>query len=62
MILNKPSLNKKNNFFQTSTINKIIEYVYSQNLQEILLKDKLTFINNIDSQIQEMIISNSKDY
>ena len=60
MILNKPSLNKKNNFFQTSTINKIIEYVYSQNLQEILLKDKLTFINNIDSQIQEMIISNSK--
>ena len=60
MILNKPSLNKKNNFFQTSTINKIIEYVYSQNLQEILLKDKLPFINNIDSQIQEMIISNSK--
>ena len=52
--------NKKTKIIQASTINKIIEYVYSQNFHEILIKDKSTFINNIDSQIIEMIKSNNK--
>ena len=60
MISKKQSLNKKSNIFQSSTINKIIEYVYSQNFEEILIKDKLAFINNIDLQILEIIKSNSK--
>ena len=60
MISKKQSLNKKSNIFQSSTINKIIEYVYSQNFEEIIIKDKFSFINNIDLQILEMIKSNSK--
>ena len=52
--------NKKTKITQSSIVNKIIEYVYFQNFQEILLKDKSAFINNIETQITEMIKTNNK--
>ena len=51
---------RKINDHQNSTIDKIIEYVYLDNFPEILLKDKSTFINKIESQIIEMIKLNNK--
>ena len=51
---------RKINEHQNSTIDKIIEYVYSDYFHEILLKDKSTFINKVESQIIEMIKLNNK--
>ena len=45
----------KNQKYNISKVNKIIEYIYSQNFCEILLKDKNNFINDIETQIIEMI-------
>ena len=47
--------NKNIDNSKASFINKIIEYSYSQNFHEILLKDKSDFISNIESQILSML-------
>ena len=57
----KQTFNNKNiDNSKASLINKIIEYTYSQNFQEILLKDKSDFISNIESQILSMLKSNNQ--
>ena len=45
----------KNKNIQSTTIDKIIEFIYLKNFHEILLKEKSNFINNIESQILEML-------
>ena len=45
----------KNKNIQSSTIDKIIDFVYFENFHEILLKDKSNFLNNIESRILEML-------
>jgi len=51
-ILNKTKYNKDNIMNNTS---KIIEYVYSENFFEILIKEKSSFLNNIENQVLEML-------
>ena len=60
MSSNKQFYNRMDNNIQILTIEKIIEYVYSDNFYNILLNDKTTFINNIESKIIEMIKANNK--
>ena len=43
------------------TIPKIIEFVYSKNFQNILIKDKSEFINDIENQILDIIKCQYKD-
>ena len=45
----------KSKNIQSSTIDKIIDFIYLKNFHEILLKDKSNFLNNIESQILEML-------
>ena len=51
----------KSKNIQSSTIDKIIEFIYLKNFPEILLKDKSNFINNIESQILEMLNKKNKE-
>ena len=44
--------NKENIF---SSIEKVIDYVYSENFSKILIEEKSTFLNNIETQILEFL-------
>ena len=57
-ILNKTKYNNDNIMNNTS---KIIEYVYSENFFEILLKEKSSFLNNIENQVLELLKLQYKD-
>ena len=57
-ILNKNRYNNDNIMSNTS---KIIEYVYSENFFEILLKEKSSFLNNIENQVLELLKFQYKD-
>lgn len=45
----------KSKNIQSSTIDKIIDFIYFKYFPEILIKDKSNFLNNIESQILEML-------
>ena len=47
--------NKKSKENIFSNIKKIIEYIYSQNFTEILIEEKTTFINKIETKILELL-------
>ena len=47
--------NKKSKENIFSNIKKIIEYIYSQNFTEILIEEKSTFINKIETKILELL-------
>ena len=57
-ILNK---NKNNNDNIMNNTSKIIEYVYSENFYEILIKEKSSFLSNIENQVLEMLKFQYKD-
>ena len=47
--------NKSNNNNLYINITKIIDFIYSENFQDILIKEKSNFINNIENKILEII-------
>ena len=47
--------NKKNKENIFSNVEKIIDYVYSENFSRILIEEKTTFINNIETQVLDFL-------
>ena len=53
--------NKSNNNNLYINITKIIDFIYSESFQDILIKEKSTFINNIENKILEIIKCQTKN-
>ena len=53
--------NKSNNNNLYINITKIIDFIYSENFQDILIKEKSNFINNIENKILEIIKCQNKN-
>ena len=53
--------NNNNNSNLYINITKIIDFIYSESFQDILIKEKSTFINNIENKILEIIKCQTKN-